>query len=693
MTEPRHDVDVLIVGAGPTGIVTALCLAACGVRSVIVERRDGLQTHPKAHELSARSIEILQGLGVEPASLEAEASPHDDASRVLFCGTLDEEFGRIDLAAGDGARKYRQHLASPRPYMNISQVEVERRLLARLAETPAATLRYRHQWESLTQGDHGVESVVTDLATGARLTVTSRYVVCADGAGSRTRAALGARMVGPEKLRDFVSAYIQADLRDVVRTRAKLYFIFSPKCPGSVLIAHHVERRWVLHVPVATPRERPEDFTAEVMAARARLAIGRDDVPLQVTSVSPWRMTAQVADRFRVGRCFLAGDAAHRFPPTGGLGMNSGIGDAHNLGWKLARVLRGESPASLLDTYESERRPVVQTNCDESRRNFEALTEIVTAFGLNVDDIEWVQEQMNAGPIAALPEPMRAWGRKQVERLGEGVLHRYEADPEVRARVTSAVARQRAHFDRIGLDLGYAYEEGALLSDGTAAPRPEHPVTDYVPSTRPGHRFPHFWLDGNGRAMSSHTLVDYARSTLVCGEGLDVDAVSKVAGELGVRVFSLRDEAIPECHRGAAHTHCQLERDGALLLRPTATSRGGSSGGDPDAVAAALGAARGLRRALTRRGRVPRVRAMLRATMRVPVPLAKAWRLFNHGPVTLVSAAHEGRENLLAAAWVTRSISIRRSSPWCSPPTRTPATSRSPPRGSWCRCLRPRCSR
>ena len=354
--------DVLIIGAGPTGMVAALCLAQYGVRSLVLERREGIQTHPKAHELSARSIEILHGLGFSYDELMAEASPAADAGRILFCGTLREEFGVIDLNAGDGAKKYREHLASPAPYLNLSQVELEKLMRAKLRACAESELREQHQWESFEQHDDRVVSRVTDRTTGQTLTVTSRYVLCADGAASRTRAALGIAMVGPERLRDVVSAYFQADLSRVVRTRGKIYFLFSPHCPGSALIAHHVERRWVFHTPVES-WERAEDFTPEMLAARIRAVVGRNDVPIEITSTSTWRMTAQVAERFRAGRAFLVGDAAHRFPPTGGLGMNSGIGDAHNLAWKLARVLRGQSPDGLLDTYETERRPVVQTNC------------------------------------------------------------------------------------------------------------------------------------------------------------------------------------------------------------------------------------------------------------------------------------------------------------------------------------------
>ncbi len=564
MNNRRLHTQVLIIGAGPTGMTAALCLAKFGISSVMVERREGLSVHPKAHEVSARSIEILQQLGFSFEELAAEASPHDDASKILICGTIAEEFGCIDLASGGGAQKYREHLAAPQAYLNISQVEIEKRMVEHVSACPQTQLLWNHSWESFNEEDHGITSRVLDVASGKTFEISSHYVICADGAGSRSRKALGIEMVGPDKLHDVVNAYFQADLSKVVRTRGKLYFICSPKAPGSAFIAHHVEKRWVFHLPIATPHERVEDYTPEVMRQRIYAALGRDDVDIQITSMSHWRMAAQVARRFRSGRAFLAGDAAHRFPPTGGLGMNSGIGDAHNLAWKMALVLQGHAPDRLLDTYERERRPVVQTNCDESLHNFENMSEIAEAFGIRREDVDKVNEQRFSRLFKALPSPLQTWGQKQMEKLGETVLSRYHKNPEVRERVVRAILDQRPHFDRIGLDLGYLYEDGALLSDGTPVTKPADIVSDYIPSTRPGARFPHFWLDGNGRSRSSHSLLDYHRLTLILGAALqpseELDGL--------VRVFSLKDASIPLCFREAAHTFCQIKADGALLVRP-----------------------------------------------------------------------------------------------------------------------------
>lgn len=573
MSLARINTKVLLIGAGPTGMVAALCLAKRGIDCVLVERREGVETHPKAHELSARSIEILHELGIGYEELSAEASPAEDAARILFCETISEELGCIDLQANGIGRKYREHLEAPMPYLNVSQVEVEKVIQQRVVASPKIRALYNHQWESYEEDAEGVTSKITNRATGESFLLRAAYVVCADGAGSRSRKALGIEMLGPEKLRDFVSAYFQADLRPLLRTRGKLYFILSTKAPGSAFIAHHVEKRWVFHTPVETPGERVEDLTPEVMLRRIKAALGRENVDIQITSMSPWRMTAQIAERFRRGRFFLAGDAAHRFPPTGGLGMNSGIGDAHNLAWKLAMVLEGRAAPRLLDTYETERRAVVQTNCDESRMNFERMDEVVEAFGIKADDARWVAEKLASPTMRALPAQLRAFTERQLQRVGDNVLGRYHRDPEVRERVLSAIAQQVSHFDRIGLDLGYCYEEGALLRDGTPAPEAEDRVTSYLPSTRPGSRFPHFWLDGNQRQRSSRSFVDYRVSVLLLGEAVasspeESEALSMLELRYGVRLVRLSDAEIPLCYRAAVHALAQIEADGALLIRP-----------------------------------------------------------------------------------------------------------------------------
>jgi 2-polyprenyl-6-methoxyphenol hydroxylase-like FAD-dependent oxidoreductase len=526
----RVEVPVLVVGAGPAGTTASILLARQGVPNRVVDRRDGPHRAPQAHVVNPRSLEIFRSMGIDMQALRAAATPRADGSHVSFVTTLaGTELGRLPYERqGDDVLAL-----TPEPLMNLSQHRLEPILVDHLQRESNAELHWRHEWTVLAQDATGVTSLVRDLATGEPYEVRSRWVLAADGAGSRVRNALDVEMVGPDQLQTFVMIHFEANLRPLVRDRpAILYWVVDPACAGT-FVAHDIDRSWVFMHRFDPTIEPPATFTPAVCAAIVRRAIGRDDVELTIRDVSPWTMTAQVAARFRAGRVFLVGDSAHRFPPSGGLGLNTGVQDAHNLVWKIAWVESGRAGAALLDTYEVERRPVAERNAEQSFVNAMKMLEACMALGWT-DDV--------AASRARLAEML--------------------ATEAGRADARRVVDAQQDHFDMIGLQLGFEYSEGAVVPDGSGAVVGS--IREFRPTARPGARLPHGWVE---RRTSILDMLAPDGFTLIAGPRGKAwaDAVSRLA-PLAIRcLVAERDFADPDAEWQRT---CGIEPDGAVLVRP-----------------------------------------------------------------------------------------------------------------------------
>jgi 2,4-dichlorophenol 6-monooxygenase len=564
--------EILIIGAGPSGMVSALCLAKLGVSSIVIERNTGINEHPKAHELNARSIEILEELGVSSEELIKEAAPFSDGARILFCQTINEEYGRIDLFADKARRaKYEQHLKSKTPYLNLSQTELEKILLQKVKENPLIELLFQHQWESLTQDEEGVKSEILDRQKEATFSIESQYVLAADGAGSRCRKFVEIPFIGPDKVDDFVSAYFENNLRNHVQTPAKLFWIFNPAAAGT-FIAHHIEKRWVYMQPIYLDYEKKESFTKAYLENRIKKALCDESLDIDVKSINYWRMSAQIAETYRKNRVILVGDAAHSFPPTGGLGMNTGISDAHNIAWKLQAVIRGFAVEQFLDTYEAERKPIAEHNCVESLFNYHKILEVIEAFGLGRNDLEKLAKFKNTAPAKWLPT---TWIDKIVgigAKLARKKMDKFHTNSTLKEKVLTTIANQVAHFDRIGLDIGYIYEKGALVDDGTPINYPADKVTQYIPSARPGARFPHINFLKNTAPTASHDLLDYRFFTFFTREkGRHWETALQqlpIIIQQKINVFRLDELGLSEKVYKELIALCEIDETGALLIRP-----------------------------------------------------------------------------------------------------------------------------
>ena len=570
MIEATERTQVAIIGAGPVGLTTAILLRQRGIDVVVLERNEALSTLPQAHAINTRSVEIFREMGVEKAVRAAAAEPARLRAISWRESLAGRRYGAIIFAeAGQNAMTARM-MASPSFIANLAQNKLEPLLLRRALDL-GAELRFNTTARIAGQS---ADRVTLSLSGPEKTsTFTADVVVACDGAASLTRADLGIEMVGPKSIQTYISIYFRADLdRWLGDLPGPVHWVLGSEVRGFI-IGFDIRTTWAFMVPYAAP-DTPQDFTTDVCEGLLRKAIGCNETAFEIDSIGHWNMSGQVAERFQQGRVFLAGDSAHRFPPTGGLGLNTGIQDAHNLAWKLAAVLHGEAPLELLNSYEAERRPVADRNCQQSLSNAAKMAQVERAIGVSTS----TPVNPAAGRTAALP------------LLELGLDGDDPAAVNKRAAVASAIAAQREHFDFLGLDLGFSYTGPAVFSDGMADTPTD--VLRYVPSTRPGARLPHVWFERDGNLTSSIDLVA-GRFTLLAGRDASVwaDAARDAArrGEGGLQVLQIGRDALADAENQWEKV-LRLAPDQAVFVRPDGhvAWRASAQASDPAATLAGL---------------------------------------------------------------------------------------------------------
>jgi putative polyketide hydroxylase len=358
--EMIDETPVVIAGAGPAGLAVAISLARLGVETMLVERRAGLSSLPRATAVSLRAMELIRSWGVEDA---VRAGAVDVEWRGWQSETL--------ASAADGSMwplgmptREQAALLSPTSPACVPQDHLEPVLLDHLRSLGGARVHLGAEVVGVEDLPEGVTIAVRDVASGAVRTVRARYLVAADGAHSRIRTALGIAMRGPDGLAHVVKALFRAPLwRILGEHRYGIYSVSHANGAGTFLPAGRGDR-WTYGTWVD-----PDDvdgWTPERFVRRIRAGAGVEDLEASIERTGTFSFAAQLADRFRAGNVFLVGDAAHRVTPRGGTGMNTAIAGGHDLGWKLGWVLRGWADPDLLDTYEAERRPIADHNVARS---------------------------------------------------------------------------------------------------------------------------------------------------------------------------------------------------------------------------------------------------------------------------------------------------------------------------------------
>jgi 2-polyprenyl-6-methoxyphenol hydroxylase-like FAD-dependent oxidoreductase len=453
MPSPSDGVaPVLIVGGGPVGFALALDLAWRGQRSVLVEREPGVAPVllAKATGLHERTMEVCRRWGIVDRVVEV-GFPQDFPGDSVYATSLNGYYiGRSPIPST--ALRVTPS-STPEKRQRCPQYAFDPLLAEVVADMGLTDVRFGMKVEALEQDEDGVTVHMTETATGRPETVRSSYVIGCDGAGSTVRQLIDVPFEGPD-LDYSLSAMIRIpsmDLPEELRDGER-YILLSPEGASSVMTSINGRDIWRLTVVGSQERLNPETFDMHGEIVRA---LGRDDIPFTIERVAPWRRSQCAAATFQVGRVFLAGDAAHTTSPTGGHGLNTGIGDVSDLGWMLPAVLQGWAGEDLLSAYNLERHPVAVRNSSASTSNYRAWF-----------DRSEAADVLDPGPA----------GEKARNNIAKRMVKELYGE-----------------WNSLGLDLGYRYEGSpVIVPDGT--PEPPDEYSEYTQTARPGHRAPHAWL-------------------------------------------------------------------------------------------------------------------------------------------------------------------------------------------------------
>lgn len=506
MPDDELDSPVLIVGAGPVGLTTALALARLGIRSLILERRSGISPHPRARFINARSMEIFRRLGIE-TQIRAKAIPDGVASDVVWAPNLSApEVRRVEIETlGPGSGEP----YSPASGVCTSQDVLDPILHDAVLSAGHTEIRFGARLTDLEQDAEGVSATYLG-ADGATAKLRAGFVVGADGPASTVRERCGIGMLGPAALGQSVNIHFRADLTAALRGRSvNMAMILNPAQPGLLLnIDGH--KTWTAQAIV--PAGVAPDFDEERSRAVVRAQVGDPELDVEILGIAPWTSAARVAEHLSSGRAFLVGDAAQEMPPAGGFGMNVGIQEADNLVWKLAAVIQDWAGAGLLDTYEAERLPIARQVTQEAMLNLKSVGRVESADG---------------------SPPQVKFGR-----------------PEF--------------FHERGLVFGATYTSAAVISDGTQKPEVANEVSEYLPSATPGCRAPHLWIEVDGKRTS--TLDISHAGFVLLRAGADSDAIVPPSG-VPLRTVLSADPALAEAYGLAEGGAVLIRPDGHVAWR------------------------------------------------------------------------------------------------------------------------------
>lgn len=460
MAVMAENIPVLIVGAGPIGLALAADLGKRGIETLVIEQSDGIVYHPRATAINARTMEILRRHGLAER-VKRDGTPPDFPHTALYItGFHGFEIARIERPSHGGSAP---SPISPERPQRCNQLWFDPILLDYVKTLPSVTLRYRCRFETLRQEGEHVIVTARDLVSDQPVTITAQYVADCSGSHSRIRRALGIAMTGAGSTGEteyHLSAFMRLPelWKHHDKGKAALTFFIDEKGNWRNLVMIDGKELYRYGLSGKEYYDNPEAVDINALFDD----VAGPDIPREIISVLRWSAADVVADSYRAGRIFLIGDAAHQNHPSGGFGLNTGMGDMDNIGWKLAATVQGWGGEHLLDSYEAERRPVGLRNINQA----------------------WLGHADNRD------RPTHPEIRKDTP-----------AGAEARAKMKEQIlGSQPAMVLTDGIALGYRYDGSPIIWSDDSAPTPDHP-TVYKPTSRPGSRAPHAWIEPGQKSI------------------------------------------------------------------------------------------------------------------------------------------------------------------------------------------------
>ena len=549
--------DVMVIGTGPAGSATAALLASYGVDTFIINRYRWLATTPRAHITNQRTMEVLRDLGKEvEAEAYMQATEQDLMGENVFCVSLaGEELGRMKSWGKSPQSRAEHQLSSPCHMNDLPQTFMEP-ILFKTACSRGTQARMSCEYLSHSQDKDGVTVTCKDRLTDKNFTVRAKYLIGADGGNSLVAEHAGMNFEGKMGNGGSINILFKADLSKYVAHRPSvLYWVMQPGADvgGIGMGVVRMIRPWnewliIWGYDINQPAPKVD---AAMATSVARQLVGDPDLEIDLISASTWAVNNMYATHMQKDRVFIMGDAAHRHPPSNGLGSNTSIQDAFNLAWKLALVLKGQASANLLETFSEERVPIAKQIVTRANQSIAEFGPIFEALGMDggVDHAK-IQHNMDARCD-----------------MGEKAENQREA-------LRKAIAFKKYEFDCHGVEMNQRYNSSAVVAgDGKAPGEGIDMELHYVPTTTPGARIPHVWVFGlDGQQHSTLDITGHGAFTLITGIGGEawVDAAMAEAAKRGIKIVTrvIGPRRDFEDHIGDWAQASEIKDSGCILVRP-----------------------------------------------------------------------------------------------------------------------------